>query len=59
MDLNSPLIDVSGVGAVLYQKFQSLGINTVQDLLTNYPRKYQDYSNVQNIDDLSPGVGNN
>ena len=55
MDLNTPLIEVSGVGVSLSDKFNSLGIKTVQDLLTNYPWKYQDYSNVANIDDLTPG----
>ncbi len=56
MDLNTPLIDIRGVGNALYSKFQILGINTVQDLLTNYPRKYQDYSNVEKIVDLTPGL---
>ncbi|HUY53505.1 MAG TPA: ATP-dependent DNA helicase RecG [Candidatus Dormibacteraeota bacterium] len=56
MDLNTPLINIHGVGSALYLKFQTLGINTVQDLLTNYPRKYQDYSNVDKIVDLLPGL---
>ena len=56
MDLNTPLIDINGVGSALFAKFQSIGIVTVQDLITNYPKKYQDYSNVEKIAGLSPGL---
>jgi len=56
MDLNSSLFDVNGIGPNLYAKFQAMGINTIQDLLTDYPRKYQDYSNIEKIADLSPGL---
>ncbi len=56
MDLNSSLIDVNGVGPALFAKFQAMGINTIQDLLTNYPRKYQDYSSVEKITELKPGL---
>jgi ATP-dependent DNA helicase RecG len=56
MNLNSSLIEVDGVGTVLNQKFEALGLKTIQDLLTYYPRKYQDYSNVLDIVDLKPGL---
>jgi ATP-dependent DNA helicase RecG len=56
MDINSSLINISGVGPNMYAKFQAMGINTVQDLLTNYPRKYQDYSVIEKIVDLQPGL---
>lgn len=56
MDLNSSLVNISGVGPNLFAKFQTLGIQTVQDLLTSYPRKYQDYSVITKIIDLKPGL---
>ena len=56
MDLNASLIEVNGVGNALNQKFETLGIKTIQDLLTYYPRKYQDYSNVSDIENLVPGL---
>ena len=56
MNLDTQLIEVSGVGPALSSIFKSLGINSVQDLLTNYPRKYQDYSKIKKIVDLVPGL---
>lgn len=33
----------------------ALGLKSVEDLITNYPRRYQDYSDVIPIKDLKPG----
>jgi ATP-dependent DNA helicase RecG len=55
MKLSSPLYEVNGVGPSLNAKFNDLEIFTVEDLLTNYPRKYQDYSVVRKINDIKPG----
>jgi ATP-dependent DNA helicase RecG len=49
MTLSSPLTDVKGVGSELAKKFAVLGVTTVQDLIYYYPRRYDDYSNVQPI----------
>jgi len=56
MTLSSPLTEVKGVGTELAKKFDSLGIHTVADLLDYYPRRYDDYSNLQQIESIKPGV---
>ena len=53
--LDDKLTSIKGVGAELEQKFHILGINTISDLVYNYPRRYEDYSNVQSINEISPG----
>lgn len=45
-----------GVGPAIAAKFARLGINTVEDLLRYYPRKYQDYSVITPIAKLKPGI---
>ncbi len=55
MILHSPLTDVTGVGSELAKKFAVLGIKTIEDLIYNYPRRYDDYSHVQPIGKLRPG----
>lgn len=55
MELDSPIQELKGVGPALARKFQRLGIETVNDLLRYYPRKYQDYSEVTDIAQLKPG----
>lgn len=56
MRFESPLTDVRGVGEELAKKFKILGINSVRDLVYYYPRRYDDYSNVQPIGKIRPGV---
>jgi ATP-dependent DNA helicase RecG len=51
-----PLVEVKGVGPELAKKFAILGVATVQDLLEYYPRRYDDYSQVQPINQIHPGV---
>lgn len=46
MGLDSPLTDLKGVGPAVADKFAVLGMRTIADLLTNYPRRYDDYSAV-------------
>ncbi len=53
--LDDKLTSIKGVGAELEQKFRVLGVNTISDLVYNYPRRYEDYSNVQKINEISPG----
>lgn len=55
MDLHSPVTDISGVGPAQAKKFLDLGIQSIEDLLDFFPRKYDDYSNVENISKLRPG----
>ncbi|MEO8785120.1 MAG: ATP-dependent DNA helicase RecG, partial [Candidatus Saccharimonadales bacterium] len=56
MEINSSLTDVKGVGAALGDKLAGLGLETVQDLLLNFPRRYDDYSQIIPISKLQPGT---
>ncbi len=46
---------VKGVGDALAQKFAKLKIHTVQDLVDNVPRRYDDYSEVICVSQIRPG----
>ncbi len=46
---------IKGVGPNLVSKLKKLGIETIEDLLNYYPRKYNDYSNLTSIKDTKPG----
>ncbi|HVS78741.1 MAG TPA: DEAD/DEAH box helicase, partial [Candidatus Saccharimonadales bacterium] len=56
MQLTDPIIELKGVGDGLSGKLATLGINTIGDLIEDYPRRYEDYSRVTAIADLRPGV---
>jgi ATP-dependent DNA helicase RecG len=55
MTLDSPLTDVKGVGTELAKKLQSLGLLTIEDLIYNYPRRYDDYSDIMPVAQIKPG----
>lgn len=52
MEWNSPVALLKGVGAQREKKLQKLGIMTIEDLLTHYPREYKDRSELVKIADL-------
>jgi len=54
--LNSPLVEIKGVGDVLAKKFTSAGIHNVAELINYYPRRYDDYSNITPIASIKPGT---
>lgn len=56
MELRSPLQDVKGIGPAVGAKFAQLGLKTVQDLLFYFPRRYDDYSQIQSVKALHPGT---
>ncbi len=56
MRLDSPLTDIKGIGEQLGKKFAVLGIKTAGDFITYYPRKYDDYSDIQTIKQIKPGM---
>lgn len=56
MRLNSPLTDIKGVGPAQTTKFAKLGVHTVEDLIQNLPRRYDDYSNVTSVNRMRPGT---
>ena len=42
LQLDSPVLDLPGVGEVRSKKLEKLGLTRVRDLLTYYPRDYED-----------------
>lgn len=53
--LKQPVSTVKGVGSVLAGKLHALGVETVEDLLYFFPRRYDDFSHVVPIAQLRPG----
>ncbi len=49
------MTEVKGVGNEMTKKFASLGIRNVSELIDYYPRRYDDYSQVQPINKIKPG----
>ncbi|MBX7131272.1 MAG: DEAD/DEAH box helicase [Fimbriimonadaceae bacterium] len=47
---------VKGVGPRLAEVFQKVGVATVRDLVTYFPRRYEDRSAIPNIGTLNPGT---
>lgn len=56
MDLGSSIETIKGVGPETAKKFHKLGVETVYDLLTFWPRRYEDYSQVLPIKEIKPGA---
>ena len=55
MNTESRLETIKGVGVKTAEILASAGLHTVSDLLTFFPRTYEDYSNVTTIAALRPG----
>ncbi len=53
--LDSPVQYVKGVGPVRARALSRLGVNTVEDLLRHYPRRYLDRSQMVPLSRLEPG----
>jgi ATP-dependent DNA helicase RecG len=49
------LTALKGVGEAVAKKFAILGVYSVEDLVQNFPRRYEDYSVVTPINKLHPG----
>ncbi len=52
---NKSIRYIKGVGQSRMSLFEKLGINSVYDLLTYYPKDYEDRSRIKNIADLENG----
>ena len=52
MEWNSPVSLLKGIGEQREKKLLKLGISTIEDLLTHYPREYKDRSEIIKIADL-------
>ncbi len=56
MQLSSPLTDAKGVGAAVAAKLGVLGLKTAGDIIDYFPRRYDDYSAVTPVRQLTkPG----
>jgi len=45
-------LDIKGIGEKTIKSLKNLGIQTIMDLLTYYPRTYEDRSNIKKIGDI-------
>lgn len=53
--LNAPLTVIQGIGPKHAQTLERLGLRTLEDLLYNFPRRYDDYSQLKPINRLTYG----
>jgi ATP-dependent DNA helicase RecG len=56
MDLGKGITFVKGVGPEAAKKFAAVGVQTIYDLVQNFPRRYDDYSHVMSTQKLQPGA---
>ena len=54
--LDTPVEKIRSIGRTKQAIFNNLGIYTLKDLLTDYPRRWEDRRQVQKIADLRPGA---
>ena len=54
MKLSDSVQYLKGVGPRMKEKLDRLGIHTVEDLLSYFPRRYQDWTKVTPMGDLVP-----
>ena len=57
-DMNTSMRSLYGVGPAKAAAYAKLGINTVEDLLTHYPRRYENRGDVKLLCDAEPDVKN-
>lgn len=53
--MHDDITDIKGVGESVAAKLNNLGIRTRADLIWNFPRQYEDYSEITPIAKLRPG----
>mgnify|MGYP000855241197 CR=1 FL=1 len=53
--MNAPLTVLTGVGKIMAEKYESVGVKTLGDLLYYFPRRYDDYSQLKPINRLQYG----
>lgn len=54
MNLSDSVQYVKGVGPKMKEKLSRLGIATVEDLISFYPRRYQDWTKITDMEELRP-----
>ena len=55
MNLNSPVREIKGIGAKTEQLFQQLGVYTIGDILLYFPRDYEKYPDLCDVDQVVEG----
>lgn len=55
MKLSAPVGELKGVGEAVGKQLANLGIDSINDLINNFPRRYDDYSQVMSVATLKPG----
>ena len=58
MEWNDPITLLKGVGEQREKKLNKLGIYTIEDLLTHYPREHKDHTQLAKVADLEMDVEN-
>ncbi|NLN45301.1 MAG: ATP-dependent DNA helicase RecG [Clostridiaceae bacterium] len=53
--LRQPVASLSGVGARRVQQFERLGLSTIHDLVSFFPRAYEDWTSPLTVRDLAHG----
>jgi len=56
MELSNPVTELRGVGDELAKKLAILGVQTIGQLIDNFPRRYDDYSHISPVKALRPGM---
>ena len=56
IDLSTDVTMVKGVGPAVAAKLGVVGVRTVLDLIENFPRRYDDYSHIEPIKRIKPGM---
>lgn len=56
MELTASLTSLKGVGPAVAAQFKAIGINNIAELLDYFPRTYNDYSEIQTISKIKPGM---
>ncbi len=52
---DTQLEELKGIGPAMVRKFAMLGLRTIEDLIHYYPRRYDDFSVITGINDITPG----
>src|SRR3989344_1516446 len=55
MDPQTPIENLPGVGSYFARKLKKLEINTVEDLIYHFPFRYDDFSRISTISNITPG----
>src|SRR6185369_13479118 len=56
MELTEGLTSLKGVGPSVAAQLKAIGISNIAELLDYFPRTYNDYSEIQTISKIKPGM---